>query len=264
MLTQDQIELIHQEIDGANTPEQRAAFLSLVEQHPEARALAAELRAVALAFDRMGMREPPPRLQQAILACLPPPEGLRATWWDTIHDVWRRGTLFGGHMTRKAIIIGGTAAAAAVVILVAGIVTGFPPVFNHSGTIGGVEQAARYKGRAMTAADVTLQNPEIQTLFQNDQVLRLVQSDAFREIQQSAAYQQLKANAAFSALQANESFRQLEASAVYRQLEAIDAFRTVQAADAFRVLQATEAFRALSRSSDLSQSFMREAMSGAN
>ena len=42
---------------------------------------------------------------------------------------------------------------------------------DEAGSIGGVEQAARYKGRAMTAADVTLENPEIQALFQNDQIL---------------------------------------------------------------------------------------------
>src|SRR4029077_13794828 len=50
MLSRDQVELIQQEIDGANTPEGSAAFRSLIEQDPEARAMVAELRRVAGVF----------------------------------------------------------------------------------------------------------------------------------------------------------------------------------------------------------------------
>jgi len=73
MLSQNQVELIHQEIDGANTPEGSAAFRSLVERDPEARALAAELRRVAELFGQVGEREAPPHLKRTILDALPQP-----------------------------------------------------------------------------------------------------------------------------------------------------------------------------------------------
>ena len=71
MLNRDQIELIHREIDGANTSQESAAFRSLMEEDAEARALEADLRNVTQLFDRAGEREPPPRLKQAILEALP-------------------------------------------------------------------------------------------------------------------------------------------------------------------------------------------------
>ena len=189
MLSQDQIELIHQEIDGANTPEGSAAFRSLMEKDPEARALAAELRHVAGLFEQVGEREPPPQLRRAILDALPQPARAspdRNSVDDPAHDHWMpSGSLRlvtermeEAIMTKKTMLIGGTAVA--IVLVIAGIVTGFPPGSHEAGTIGGVEPAARYHGRVMTEADVTLKNPEIQALFQNDQILHLVQSDAFR------------------------------------------------------------------------------------
>ena len=59
MLSRDQVELIQQEIDGANTPEGSAAVWSLMAQDPEARAMAAELRRVAGLFGQVAEREPP-------------------------------------------------------------------------------------------------------------------------------------------------------------------------------------------------------------
>src|SRR6267378_5692366 len=73
MLSRDQVELIQQEIDGANTPEGSAAVRSLMEQDPEARAMVAELRRVAGLFEQVAEREPPARLKWAILAALPQP-----------------------------------------------------------------------------------------------------------------------------------------------------------------------------------------------
>ena len=73
MLTRDQVELIQQEIDGANTPVASAALRSLLEQNPEARAYAAELRRVSGAFARVGERQSPSHLRQSILDALPQP-----------------------------------------------------------------------------------------------------------------------------------------------------------------------------------------------
>src|SRR6266511_117597 len=225
MLSREQIELIQQEIDGANTPAGSAAVRSLLAQDPEARAMAAELRRVAALFGEVAEREPPARLKRAILDALPQPAraspgGLLPWVAQALRFVTT--SLEEPIMTRKAVLIG--SAAAAVVLVVAGILTGFPPGSRDAGTIGGVQPAARYHGKVMTEADVSLKNPEIQALFQNDQILRLVRSDAFQQVMQ------------------NQAFRELLTS------------------DAFRQLQAAEVFRSLSQSQALSQAFMREAM----
>src|SRR5436190_687151 len=279
MLSRDQVELIQQEIDGANTPEGSAALRSLMEQNPEAGAMAAELRRVAALFGQVAEREPPARLKRAILDALPQPAraspGALLRW---AAQVLRSVTkpMEETVMTKKAVLIG--SAAVAVVIVVAGILTGFPPGSRDAGTIGGVQPAARYHGKVMTEADVTLKNPEIQALFQNDQILRLVRSDAFRQVMASDAFRQLQASDAFRQLLAsdlyrqvmdnelfrqvmeNDLYRQLLANAAFRQLQESDASRQILASDAFRQLQAAEAFRALSQSQALSQAFMREAM----
>ena len=285
MLHRDQIELIHREIDGANTPDESAAFRSLIQENPEARALAAELRQVTAHFEQWEEREPPPHLKRAILDALPQPA--RASPHPIVRWTVSQLTLVTALMeelimTRKALLIGSTAVA--VVIFVAALVTGFPPGGGEAGTIGagdsiaGVRQAARYRGRAMTQADVTLANPEIQALFQNDQVLNLVKSDVFREMMQNEAYRQVMSSEVYRQMMENEAFRQLQEQGAFRQaqsseamralqeneafrqLQSNDAFRLLAANEAFRQLQESEAFRALSRSQQLSEAFMNEAM----
>jgi hypothetical protein len=244
MLSRDQVELIQQEIDGANTPEGSAAVRLLIEQDPEARAMAAELRRVAGLFAQVAERAPPARLKRAILDALPHPAraspgallrwaalGLRAVTKSMEEPI----------MTRKALLIG--SAAAAVVIVVAGLITGFPPVSRIAATIGGVQPAARYHGKVMTEADVSLKNPEIQALFQNDQVLHLVQSDVFREVMENDAFRKLMASDAFRELQEQDAFRKLMASDAFRELQEQDAFRKVQSSEAMRELQENDAFR---------------------
>src|SRR5690242_17744241 len=218
MLRRDQVELIQQEIDGANTPEGSAVVRSLLAQDPEARAMAAELRRVAALFGQVAEREPPARLKRAILDALPQPA--RASpgallRWAAQALRFVTTSLEEPIMTKKAILIG--SAAAAVVIVVAGLITGFPPGIRDAGTIGGVQPAARYHGKVMTEADVSLKNPEIQALFQNDKVLHLVQSDAFRQLMQNDAFRRLQANAAFRQLMESDAFRQLMENDLYRQ-----------------------------------------------
>lgn len=189
MLHRDQIELIHREIDGANTPDERAAFQRLVAEHPEAGALHAELRRVARLLEGVEARDPPPGLKPAILARLAPvartaPQS-QAHWSSPIQLIRRALSplravtqfltepLENAIMTKKTILIGSTAIAAVVVI--AGLITGFPPTSATSGTIGGdpipgVQQASRYQGRPITPSEVTLSNPEYSVLLQNHDV----------------------------------------------------------------------------------------------
>ena len=270
MLNRDQIELIHQDVDGTNTPEEHAAVRSLMVADPEARALEADLRRVTWLFNQAGEREPPLHLKQAILDALPQPARAaprtEAGWmtpdlmvrWLVSQLRLVTARMEGAIMSKKVMVYGG--AAVAITIVIAGILTGFPPLGGVAGTIGGVEQASRYKGRSMTQADVTLQNPEIAALFQNPEIVRLVTSDVFREAMQNSAFRELQANAAYRELQANPAYRELMASAAYRELQANTAFRELQASETFRELQASTAFRELAAQGAFRESQSAEAM----
>ena len=107
--------------------------------------------------------------------------------------------------TKKALIIG--TSVVAVIAIVGSIAIDYPPGGGEAGTIGGVQQAARYRGRPMTPEDVNISNPEIATLFQNQEIVTLVKSEAFREAM---------SNEAFRSLQSNEAYRELMSSDAYR------------------------------------------------
>jgi hypothetical protein len=80
VLNQDQIELIHREIDGANTPDESTACRRLIEHDSEARALEADLRHVTQLVDRVGTAEPPGHLRRAILDALPRRAPVTSRW----------------------------------------------------------------------------------------------------------------------------------------------------------------------------------------
>ena len=214
-------------------------------------------------FDQVEARDPPPRLKRAILEELArparaSPRSARA-WpypFAVIRSALSRLISVTEHlpehmenaiMTKKTMLIGSTAVAALVVI--AAIATGFPPIGSGAGTIGGdpgisgVQQAARYHGRTMTPADVTLENPEISALFQNPEVLKLVQSEAFRTVMASEAFRTAQASEAFRSAMASEAFRTAMASEAFRTVMANEAYRTVMASEAYRTAMANEAFR---------------------
>lgn len=224
MLNREQLELIQREFDDANTPEEGKAFRSLMEV------------------------EPPAHLRRAILESLPLPARTSphpfVRW---IRSQWSLLTAFMEEtfMTRKTMIYGG--AALAIVLVIASVVTDFPPLRGTAGTIGGnpagVQQASRYRGRTMTSADVTLDNPEIKALLQNDRILRLVQSEAFRELMENEAFRSLQQSEEYRALQESEAFRDLQQSEEYRALQESDASRAVLSTEAYRELAESEAYR---------------------
>ncbi|HVX89484.1 MAG TPA: hypothetical protein VG940_11185, partial [Gemmatimonadales bacterium] len=237
MLTPGQVELIHQEIDGVNTPEGSAAARALVAGDPEARALDADLRRVARVLGQVEGRAPPPGLKAAILKGLELPARASPNvvpgWspFAALRSSLSRQRTVGAPltepmenavMTKKTMLIGSTVVAAAVVV--AALVTGFPPTGGTSGTIGGdpgipgVQQASRYRGRQISPSEVNLQNPEIAVLLQNPDVLKLVTSEAFRTVMASEA---------FRTAQASEAFRTAQASEALRTAMATEAFRTV-------------------------------------
>jgi hypothetical protein len=62
------IELIHQEIDGTNTPKQSAELRDYMKQHPEGLHCFNELNELTRSFTKMGQIDPPPQLRSLILA----------------------------------------------------------------------------------------------------------------------------------------------------------------------------------------------------
>ena len=262
MLSQEQRDLIHQEIDGQNTPEASAEFRALVQGNPEARALASELRELSGVLGGVEQREPPPALRGAILDAVGQPRvspHAASAWVVLVEFVrtslvqFRSATIRmeTAMATKKAFLIGSSAVAA--IAIIGFVAIGYPPNGNEVGTIGGltpsdsiggVQQASRYRNRAITERDITISNPEIQVLFQNHEILTLVKSDVFREAMNNEAFRSLQSNEAFRAAMAMESFRQLMASESFRAMMSSEAFRAAQAQDAFRAAQNTEAARA--------------------
>ncbi|MGH7532525.1 MAG: anti-sigma factor family protein, partial [Gemmatimonadales bacterium] len=136
MLTKDQVELIHRESDGANTPEESAVVRALVAQDPEARALDTDLRRLSRLFNQVGTRDPPARLKQAIVEALaqPAPFAVIRSALSRLISVIKHfpEQMENAIMTKKTMLIG--SAVVAVIVVVAAIVTGFPPSGAGAGT----------------------------------------------------------------------------------------------------------------------------------
>jgi hypothetical protein len=73
MIEAKYIELIQADVDGELPDGRRAELSRFLLAHPEARALRAELAALAEALGSLALAEPPADLRDRILAALPPP-----------------------------------------------------------------------------------------------------------------------------------------------------------------------------------------------
>lgn len=71
MIPERYIELIHQEVDGGNSPEESRTLQAFLADHAEARALLDDLRRLDGILGRVDQVEPPPGLKASILAALP-------------------------------------------------------------------------------------------------------------------------------------------------------------------------------------------------
>jgi hypothetical protein len=262
-LTQEQRDLIHQEIDGTNTPVGSAEVRSLLEANPEARALATELRELAALVGAVPQRQPSPAVRQAALDALRPQPRVASEapfGWVIVAEFVRKSLvqlrsatirMEESMATKRTFLIGSSVVAA--VAIIGFVVVGYPPNGREAGTIGGlpsdtiggVQQASRYRSRPISASDVTIANPEIAVLFQNHEILTLVKSDVFRAAMSNDAFRSLQSNEAFRAALATESFRQLMSADAFRQLMASEAYRSLLASEAYRQLLASEAYHTL-------------------
>src|SRR5687767_15894063 len=79
MLTEYQLELIHREIDGENTPEASAEVRDLVASQPEAMTLMTNLQSLDALFREVPYREPSPDVREAISKAMSPVANAQGT-----------------------------------------------------------------------------------------------------------------------------------------------------------------------------------------
>jgi len=84
MADSDPLSLIHAEIDGELSGEQRGELARSLLADPEVRTLREDLRRLCAALDVVADVEPPPLLRESIVAALPQSTPIRErSWWST-------------------------------------------------------------------------------------------------------------------------------------------------------------------------------------
>ena len=235
MLNPNQIELIHREVDGENTPEASAQVRELVEAQPEAKALLTSLRELDTLFGQVSDRAPSASLVSSLRRVVAPkpiaqPQQSINRWavqqWNGI------STFMGELMSTKKVLLGATTAVALIAIIGYAIVV-YPPSGNDAGTIGGVQKADRYRGRTLTEADITLSNPAVKQLFQNDKVLALVKSDKFRRAMHDKGFKELLASEVYHDLTNNEIYHDVSSNETFHDLTNNEVFHDLVNDQAF-------------------------------
>jgi hypothetical protein len=95
--------LIHAELDGDLTSEQRAAFARLLLAEPQTRKLRDELQGLCRGLDAVGQVEAPPQLKDSILSRLPPVPAT-AVYHKASLARWRLAAMVAGLLTAVTIV----------------------------------------------------------------------------------------------------------------------------------------------------------------
>jgi anti-sigma factor RsiW len=99
----ERVTLIHGELDGDLSSEQRAALARLLLADPTTRALRDELRGVCGRLDAVGQVEPPPQLKDSILKRMPPVPVV-AAYRKTSFGRWRLAAMVAGLLITGTIV----------------------------------------------------------------------------------------------------------------------------------------------------------------
>jgi hypothetical protein len=122
-------------------------------------------------------------------------------------------------------------------------------------------QRAAQNSDAARSAQRSAQNSELLRALFNSEAFRALQNnELFRSLQNNDAFRAALSNDAFRAAMSSDAMRAAMANDDFRAVMAKDAFRAAMSTDAYRSLQSAELFRAVSRSAQLSDEFMRQAM----
>jgi hypothetical protein len=99
----ERMTLIHGELDGDLSSEQRADLARLLLADPPTRALRDELRGLCSRLDAVGQVEPPPQLKDSILKRMPPVPVV-ATYRKASFDRWRLAAMVAGLLITGTIV----------------------------------------------------------------------------------------------------------------------------------------------------------------
>jgi hypothetical protein len=99
----ERMALIHAELDGDLSGEQRAALARLLLADSQVRALRDELRGLSMRLDGVGQVEPPPRLKDSILSRLGSVP-IRKTYQNTSFARWRLAAMAAGLLVAGTIV----------------------------------------------------------------------------------------------------------------------------------------------------------------
>ena len=123
------------------------------------------------------------------------------------------------------------------------------------------QRAAQNSDAARSAQRSAQNNDALLRSLQNSDAFRaLADNELFRKLQSNDAFRAVLSNDAFRAAMSSDAMRAAMANDAFRAVMANDAFRAVMAKDAYRSLQSAELFRAVSRSAQLSDELMRQAL----
>jgi len=100
----ERMTLIHAELDGDLSSEQRADLARLLLADPSTRALRDELRGLCGRLDAVGQVEPPPQLKDSILKRLPPSVPVVTTYRTTSLGRWRLAAMVAGLLITGTIV----------------------------------------------------------------------------------------------------------------------------------------------------------------
>ena len=104
MTDDERMTLIHAELDGDLSSEQRADLARLLLADPPTRALRDDLRGLCGRLDAVGQVEPPPQLKDSILKRLPPSVPVVTTYRTTSLGRWRLAAMVAGLLITGTIV----------------------------------------------------------------------------------------------------------------------------------------------------------------
>jgi hypothetical protein len=167
MIQERHVELIHAELDGELTSEQRAELSRVLLANPEARALRDQLARLFSAVAKLELADPPPELSDSVLSALG--AKLRKLRPGAAHSA--RRTWYTGPAFRYAAVFVGGLLASAVLLAPGARHSAGPDVSELVGTIGGHGAAGRGSPIDHVTLDLTQVSGAVNSYQLDDQLV---------------------------------------------------------------------------------------------
>jgi hypothetical protein len=154
--------LIHAELDGDLSSEQRADLARLLLADPQVRALRDELRGLGSRLDALGQVEPPPQLKDSVLSRLPSVP-VATTYRRASVSYWRLAAMVAGLLIAGTIVYETAQGPAPGSREIAGTIAADAPAVVDSVAVGGgpvTGRATLYRDKSGLAVGLDLSAPE--------------------------------------------------------------------------------------------------------